>query len=100
MEQLANFLSNALQSLFEHIKKNSTAYTVGGATAAAGTAAAGVSYAIGHNKGKKEGTVEQAERDAKKIEDMENKHEADRNNWNQQRKDYEELLDDKIDKIK
>lgn len=81
----------------EHVKRNKTTYknVVAGT---AGTALVGGVYvvgeAVGHKKGKKEGTVEQAERDEKKFRDLNDKHEAERKMWNESDKKKNELIDD------
>lgn len=73
--------------------KRGTKYATGGGIAVASGAAYAVGESIGHTKGKKEGTVEQATRDEKKMKEMHQKHENDRKCWNEQKQSYEDLLD-------
>ena len=64
-----------------------------------GGAAYAVGESVGHSKGKKEGTAEQAARDEKKFKDMHQKHENDRKRWNQEKQAYEDLLDETENKL-
>ena len=82
------------KAIVEHFAKHGTKYLIGGGAAAAGGAAYAVGESVGHSKGKKEGTAEQAARDEKKINDMHKKHENDRKRWNAEKQTYEDLLDD------
>lgn len=52
------------------VVKHGSKYLIGGSTAAEGGAAYAVGESVGHSKGKKEGTAEQAARDEKKIKEM------------------------------
>ena len=54
------------KAVIEHFTKHGTKYLIGGGAAAAGGAAYAVGESVGHSKGKKEGTAEQAARDEKK----------------------------------
>ena len=82
------------KAVTKHVSQNSGKY-IAGAAAAGGAAAVGAAaYAAGHTSGKKEGTAEQAHRDEKKIRDIQEEHEQDRKDWNEQKKNYEDLLND------
>ncbi len=83
-------------ALGKHITKHGTKYLFGGGVVAAGYA---VGESVGHSKGKKEGTAEQAARDEKKFKDMHQKHEDDRKRWNEEKKAYEDLLDETENKL-
>lgn len=91
IKQAVDIVGKSLKSLGEHFKTHHTEYLVGGGAAAV---AGGVAYAEGHDKGKKEGTIEQAARDEKKMADMQNKHEEDRSKCSQEKQAYEDLLDE------
>lgn len=82
------------KAVTKHVSENSGKY-IAGAAAAGGVAAVGVAaYAVGHSSGKKEGTIEQAHRDERKMENMQQEHEQDRKDWNEQKKNYEDLIND------
>lgn len=83
----------------EHFAKHGSKYIMGGGAAAAGGAAYAVGEAVGHSKGKKEGTTEQAARDEKKIKEMHQQHENDRKRWNEEKQAYEDLLDETEKKL-
>lgn len=51
-------------------------------------------YQSGRKDGRIQGTAEQAQRDARKFEQLEHNHASDRKRWNAQKQQYEELLDD------
>ena len=87
------------KAVAEHFSKHGIKYLIGGGAAAAGSAAYAVGESIGHSKGKKEGTAEQAARDEKKFKDMHQKHENDRKRWNEEKKAYEDLLDETENKL-
>lgn len=82
------------KAIAKHFAKHGTKYTMG----AGGVVAAGGAYAVGqaqgHKKGKVEGTVEQAVRDEKKIHELNEAHEQDRRKWENEKNDYETLLDE------
>ena len=78
----------------KHFTKHGTTYLIGGGTVAVGGAAYAVGESVGHTKGKKEGTAEQAARDEKKFKDMHQQHENDRKRWNKEKQAYEDLLDE------
>lgn len=91
---------NALgKAVFEHFAKHSSKYLIGGGAAAAGGAAYAAGEAVGHSKGKKEGTAEQAARDEKKIKEMHQQHENDRKRWKKEKQAYEDLLDEAENKL-
>lgn len=54
-------------------------------------------YQMGHTDGKKEGTAEQAERDTKKMEDMQKIHDKDRREWQRIDAEKDKLIDAKIE---
>ena len=83
----------------KHFTKHGTKYLIGGGTVAVGGAAYVVGESVGHTKGKKEGTAEQAVRDEKKFKDMHQRHEKDRKRWNEEKQAYEDLLDEKENKL-
>ena len=90
---------NLGKAVIEHFTKHGTKYLIGGGAAAVGGAAYAVGESVGHSKGKKEGTAEQAARDEKKFKDMHLKHEDDRKRWNEEKKAYEDLLDETENKL-
>ena len=51
-------------------------------------------YQMGHKDGKIEGTIEQAARDEKKMQDIHDKHEKDKEEWCRIDKEKDELLDE------
>ena len=51
-------------------------------------------YQMGKNDGRKQGTVEQAKRDEKKMQKMQEDHERDRQEWERIDKEKDELLDE------
>lgn len=51
-------------------------------------------YQQGKHDGKIDGIAEQAQRDEKKIKDIHDEHQKDREEWRKQKKGYEDLLDD------
>ena len=51
-------------------------------------------YQMGKTDGRKQGTVEQAKRDEKKIQKMREDHERDRQEWERIDKERDELLDE------
>ena len=51
-------------------------------------------YQMGKTDGRKQGTVEQAKRDEKKIKKMQEDHERDRQEWERIDKEKDELLDE------
>ena len=87
------------KAVTEHFVKHGSKYLFGGGAAAAGGAAYAVGEAVGHSKGKKEGTAEQAARDEKKIKEMHQLHENDRKRWNEEKQAYEDLLDETENKL-
>ena len=87
------------KAVAEHFVKHGYKYLFGGGAAAAGGTAYAVGEAVGHSKGKKEGTEEQAARDEKKIKEMHQQHENDRKRWNEEKQAYEDLLDETENKL-
>lgn len=87
------------KTVVKHFTKHGIKILIGGGAAAAGGAAYAVGEAVGHSKGKKEGTAEQAARDEKKIKEMHQQHESDRKYWNEEKQAYEELLDETENKL-
>ena len=81
------------KAVTEHFVKHGSKYLFGGGAAYA------VGEAVGHSKGKKEGTAEQAARDEKKIKEMHQQHENDRKRWNEEKQAYEDLLDETENKL-
>lgn len=81
------------KAVVEHFTKHGTKYLIGGG------AAYTVGESVGHSKGKKEGTAEQAARDEKKFNDMHQQHENDRKRWNEEKQAYEDLLDEAENKL-
>ncbi|MBR6311319.1 MAG: hypothetical protein IKR52_09015 [Paludibacteraceae bacterium] len=51
-------------------------------------------YKMGKTDGRKQGTVEQARRDEKKMQKMQEDHERDRQEWEKIDKEKDELLDE------
>lgn len=51
-------------------------------------------YRMGHSDGRKKGTAEQAERDARKFQAMDRQHEQERERWRQIDREKDELIDD------
>ena len=87
------------KAVFEHFTRHGTKYLIGGGTAAVGGAAYAVGESVGQKKKKKEGSAEQAARDEKKFKDMHQQHEKDRKRWNEEKQAYEDLLDEKENKL-
>jgi|GEM_PF-2985898 hypothetical protein len=87
------------KAVIEHFTKHGTKYLIGGGGAAAFGGAYAVGESVGHSKGKKEGTAEQAARDEKKFNDMHQQHENDRKRWNEEKQAYEDLLDEAENKL-
>ena len=52
-------------------------------------------YQMGKTDGRKQGTIEQAKRDEKKMQKMQEDHERDRQGWERIDKEKDELLDEK-----
>ena len=91
---IAKSAAETSKAVAEHVAKNSDKY-ITGAAVVGGTAAVGAAvYAKGHTDGKKEGTIEQAKRDETKMTEMHRHHEQDRKEWAQQKKNYDDLLND------
>lgn len=82
-------------AVVKNITKHGTKYII--VVGAAATSSA--SYVVGKLRGKKEGTVEQAARDEKKIKDIHQQHENDRKRWNEEKQAYEDLLDETENKL-
>ena len=92
--------ANALRkTIVEHFTKHGTKYMFGGGVAVTGGAAYAVGEAVGHIKGKKEGTSEQAARDENKFKNMNQQHENDRKQWNEEKQAYEDLLNETENKL-
>lgn len=87
------------KAVVHHFTNYGTKYLIGGGTAAVASAAYAVGESVGHTKGEKEGTAEQAARDEKKFKDMHQRHEKDRKRWNEEKQAYEDLLDEKENKL-
>ena len=88
--------ANALgKDIVGHFTKHATKYISVVATVATNAAI----YAVGHLKGKKEGTTEQAARDENKIKNMHQQHENDRKQWNEEKQAYEDLLNETENKL-
>ena len=87
------------KAVVEHFTKHGTKYLIGVGITAVGGAAYAVGKSVGHTKGKKEGTAKQAARDEYKFKDMNQKHENDRKRWNEEKKAYEDLLDETENKL-
>ncbi len=89
-------LANGAKAVGAHLTKHGAKYVAGAAAAVV----TGVAYTFGkiagHEEGKKEGTIEQAARDEKKMRDMQQKHEDDRNRWSKQRQEYEDFLNESV----
>ena len=51
-------------------------------------------YQMGKTDGRKQGTIEQAKRDEKKMQKMQEDHERDRKEWERIDKEKDELLDE------
>ena len=51
-------------------------------------------YQMGKTDGRKQGTIEQAKRDEKKMQKMQEDHERDRQGWERIDKEKDELLDE------
>ena len=81
-------------AITQHFSKHGTKYVAGAGGVAVAGGAYAVGEAVGHNKGKKEGTAEQAARDEKKMNDLHQQHENDRKRWNEEKQEYEDLLDE------
>ena len=52
-------------------------------------------YQMGKTDGRRQGTIEQAKRDEKKMQKMQEDHERDRQGWERIDKEKDELLDEK-----
>ena len=91
--------TDLVKAVAEHFSKHGDKYLIGGGAAAAGGAVYAVGESVGHTKGKKEGTAEQAARDEKKFKDMHQQHEKDRKRWNEEKQAYEDLLDETENKL-
>ncbi|MBR5943720.1 MAG: hypothetical protein IKZ94_02095 [Lachnospiraceae bacterium] len=87
-------LQVAGKAVLENVKRNKNIYAAGGIGSAAAAGGYAVGKSKGHKKGKVEGTVEQAKRDAKKMKQMQEKHENDRHRWNEQERQYKDILKD------
>lgn len=53
-------------------------------------------YQMGKNDGKVEGTIEQAERDEKKMQQIQEKHDKDRKRWEKIDNEKDDLLDEML----
>lgn len=51
-------------------------------------------YQAGHANGRVQGSSEQAQKDEKKFQQLQDKHDKDRKAWKKQAQQYEDLLDD------
>lgn len=87
------------KAVIEHFTKHGTKYLIGGGAAVAGGAAYAVGESVGHSKGKREGTAEQAARDENKFNDMHQQHENDCKRWNEEKQAYEDLLNEAENKL-
>lgn len=56
-------------------------------------------YQMGKMEGKKQGTIEQARRDEKKIKQMHQEHIEDRKRWQEIDKEKDEFIDEILEKI-
>lgn len=92
--------ANALrETVAKHFTKHGTKYMFGGGAVVTGGVAYAVGEAVGHSKGKKEGTSEQAARDENKFKNMNQQHENDRKQWNEEKQAYEDLLNETENKL-
>ena len=91
---MINNASSLCRSISEHFIKHGGKYAIGGGAAVIGGTAYAVGEAVGHKRGRKEGTAEQAARDEKKMNDLHQRHENDRRRWREIEREYKDLLDE------
>ena len=94
LEPVINGIIKAGSATLSHLAKNWGKYLMGGGAVAAGGAAYAVGKSKGHKEGKIEGTIEQSQRDEKKMKEMHQNHESDRKRWNKEKQEYEDLIND------
>lgn len=83
-------MNHLLVIIANHLKTHWRKYLYGGCVLFAGKKV----YEKGKKNGKIEGVKEQADRDEKKMRNINQKHEDDRKRWKEQQNAYEELLKD------
>jgi len=91
---IINNASSFGKTISEHFIKHGGKYAIGGGAAVIGGTAYAVGESVGHKRGKKEGTREQAARDEKKMNDLHQRHENDRRRWSKIEREYKDLLDE------
>ena len=64
---MGNIFKQIVNAVSAHITKNSGKYIAGDTITVAGASGYAIGKSVGHKDGKKEGTIEQAERDKKKM---------------------------------
>lgn len=92
LEPVINGIIKAGSATLSHLAKNWGKYLMGEVAVAAGGAAYAIGKSKGHKEGKIEGTIEQSQRDEKKMKEMHQQHECDRKRWNEEKKECEDLL--------
>lgn len=92
LEPVINGIIKAGSATLSHLSKNWRKYLLGVGTVAAVGAAYEIGKSKGHKEGKIEGTIEQSQRDEKKMKEMHKKHESDYKRWNEEKQEYEDLL--------
>ena len=79
-----------LKSVGEHFVKHRNEYKAAGGGVLLGGVGVGE---IMYKKGKRKGQNEQSQIDKKKMESMHRDHEKDREDWNRQKKNYDDFID-------
>lgn len=80
-----------LKSVIGHFAKHKDKYIAAGGGILLGGAGAGE---LMYEKGKRKGRNEQSQIDKKKMESMHRDHEKDREEWNRQKKNYDDFIND------
>lgn len=91
---IAKGATAAGKAIAGHLAKHGMKYLFGGGVVVADGAGYGTGKYKGHEKGKKEGSAEQAFRDEKKMKNMHQEHENDRKRWQEEKQAYEDLLNE------
>lgn len=88
------------KTVSDHFAKHGKKYLEGGAVLAGGALVYKTGETVGHKKGKKEGTIEQAKRDERKFQEMRSRHERDRAAWKKTDKEKDKLIDNLFEHFK